>query len=302
MTINLSKKTRDNLVSYALLSPFLIIFIIFLAFPIFYSLYLSLCEKTGYSISNLTFVGIKNYSILMTDTEFWWSLLLTFCYAALTIPSGIALSLFLAILLNNKLPGKTIFRSAFFLPNVLDLLVVGIIWKLLYSGGGFITTIISHFGIPLDSGILGNQWTALPGIALAMVLKGAGFGMILFLAALQNIPSAIYEAAEIDGATKRQQFFYMTLPLLKPIILFMVIMGTMSSLNAFTEIYAMTDNGGPVVLLGNHTLGATKLTGYYLFSKWQNHEYGYAAAMSYILLIIAVVISLINSYILRRDD
>jgi len=261
-----------------------------------------MCEKTGYSISNLTFVGIKNYSILIHDIEFWWSLLLTFCYAAMTIPGGIALSLLLAMLLNNKLPGKTIFRSAFFLPNVLDLLVVGIIWKLLYSGGGYITTFLSFFGISMKSGILGNPWTALLGIAIAMILKGAGFGMILFLAALQNIPQAIYEAADIDGATKTQQFFKITLPLLKPIILFMVIMGTMASLNAFTEIYAMTDNGGPVVLLGNHTLGATKLTGYYLFSKWQNHEYGYAAAMSYVLLIIAVLISLINSYILRRED
>jgi multiple sugar transport system permease protein len=302
MSINLSKNARDNIVSYSLLAPFLVIFIIFLAFPIFYSLYLSLCEKTGYSISNLTFVGLKNYKILMHDTEFWWSLLLTFCYAGITIPGGISLSLLLAMLLNNKLPGKTIFRSAFFLPNVLDLLVVGIIWKLLYSGGGFITTVLSHFGISLQSGILGNPWTALPGIALAMILKGAGFGMILFLAALQNIPQSIYEAASLDGATKKQQFFKITLPLLKPIILFMVIMGTMAALNAFTEIYAMTDNGGPVVLIGKHTLGATKLTGYYLFSKWQNHEYGYAAAMSYILLIIAVVISLVNSYFLRRED
>lgn len=295
-------KKQENLISFLFLLPFLIIFFIFLAFPIIYSFYLSLSEKVGYSITNLHFVGFKNYIRLFQDMEFWWSLLLTFYYAILTIPTGIILSLILALILNNKLPGKVFFRGAFFLPNVLDLLVVGIIWKLLYTAGGYIPTFLSYIGINMDTGILGNPWTALPGIALAMVLKGAGFGMILFLAALQNIDKSLYEAASIDGANGWQKFLNITLPMLKPIILFMVITGTMASLNAFTEIYAMTDNGGPVIVLKNQTLGATKLTGYYLFTKWQQQEYGYAAAISYILLIITIVISVFNSWLLRRGD
>lgn len=302
MKKQMTKKMRDNLVSYSFLSPFLLTFLVFLAFPILYSLYLSLCQKTGYSITGLKFVGLKNYSKLFQDAEFWWSLLMTFYYAVLTIPTGIGFSLLLALLLNNRLPGKLIFRSVYFLPNVLDLLVVGIIWKLLYTGGGVVTTILQSVGISLKAGILGNPWTALPGIALAMVLKGAGFGMILFLAALQNIPTSVFEAAEIDGATRWHKFRHITVPLLKPIILFMMIMGTMAALNAFTEIYAMTDNGGPVVLLGKNTLGATKLTGYYLFTKWENHQYGYAAAMSYVMLVITVVISLFNNWIMGRKD
>ncbi|MDD2717462.1 MAG: sugar ABC transporter permease [Candidatus Wallbacteria bacterium] len=299
---DIRKETRESIVSYTFLSPFIVIFMVFLAFPIFYSLYLSLCQKTGYSITGLRFVGLKNYQELFADAEFWWSLLMTFYYAALTIPTGIGFSLLLALLLNNRLPGKMIFRSVYFLPNVLDLLVVGIIWKLLYTSGGMVTNLLEHFGITLQGGILGNPWTALPGIAVAMVLKGAGFGMILFLAALQNIPESIFEAAEIDGASNWQKFTKITIPLLSPVILFMIITGTMAALNAFTEIYAMTDSGGPVVLLGKNTLGATKLTGYYLFQKWENHQYGYAAAMSYVLLVITVTISLFNNWLFRRKD
>lgn len=300
--MNLKKETRQSIVSYLFLSPFLTVFVVFLAFPILYSLYLSLCQKTGYSISDLKFVGLLNYQELFTDAEFWWSLLMTLYYAILTIPTGIFFSLILALLLNNHLPGKLFFRSVFFLPNVLDLLVVGIIWKLLYTSGGYVSNFLEAAGITMKSGVLGNPWTALMGISVAMVLKGAGFGMILFLAALQNISESVFEAAEIDGAGAFQKFFKITLPLLNPVILFMIITGTMSALNAFTEIYAMTDAGGPVVLLSGKTLGATKLTGYYLFSKWEAHKYGYAAAMSYVLLIITVVISLINSRIMRRED
>ncbi|MDD5090560.1 MAG: sugar ABC transporter permease [Candidatus Wallbacteria bacterium] len=302
MNTAFARKLKENSTAFSFLFPFLAVFSLFLIFPIVYSLYLSLCEKSGYSIAGLKFVGLKNYQALFKDAEFWWSLLMTFYYALLTIPAGIFLSLMLALLLNNRLPGKLFFRSVFFLPNVLDLLVVGIIWKLLYTSGGLVVTAMQYLGFGMEGGILGNPWTALPGIALAMVLKGSGFGMILFLAALQNIPESVFEAAEIDGATGFECFRHITLPLLRPIMLFMIITGTMAALNTFTEIYAMTDNGGPVVLFGKHTLGATKLTGYYLFSKWENHQYGYAAAMSYVLLVVTVAISLFNSWLLRRKD
>lgn len=296
---------RDNLTAYIFLSPFLFIFGIFLVYPIFYSLYLSLCKKVGYKLTSLQFVGLDNYIKLFHDPEFWWSLLMTFYYSLLTIPMGIFLSLLLAIILHNKLPFKSIFRSSFFLPNVLDLLVVGIIWKLLYSSSGIIVSLLSTIGLDFtSSGLLGNPWTAMPAIAFAMVVKGSGFGMILFLAAIQNIPGSVYEAADIDGATEFDKFLHITLPLVKPVILFMVVMGTIAGLNAFTEIYAMTDNGGPVLTLteGGRAFGATKLTGYYLFRRWQNTEYGYAAAMSYILLFVAVAISWINNKFLGEKE
>ena len=214
----------------------------------------------------------------------------------------------LALILNNKFRGKAFFRSAFFLPNVLDLLVIGIIWVLIYSPTyGLLDVVLSKFGITYfsQSGFLGNGRTALPSIALAIVLKGAGFGMILFLTTLQNIPASVFEAADIDGASPFQKLTRITIPLLKPIILFMIITGTMGALNAFTEIYAMTGSsgtpGGPAIQVMGNAVGATKLSGYYLFQNFERGRYGYAATISYMLLVIALIISLLSKKILYNE-
>jgi ABC-type sugar transport system permease subunit len=126
-----------------------------------------------------------------------------------------------------------------------------------------------------------------------MVIKRAGFGMVLFLTALQNISPNIYEAADIDGLTWLQKFRHITLPLVKPVILFLAVGGTMASLNAFTEFYIMTE-GNPVTAIMGHTVGVTKITGYYLYSKFSAMNYGYSAAMSYFLLAFALLISWVN--------
>ncbi|PLX18186.1 MAG: hypothetical protein C0601_05355 [Candidatus Muiribacterium halophilum] len=129
------KSFKSSLESYLFLSPFLAIFILFLAYPIIYSLYLSFHEIVDYAqgFSNMDFVGLKHYKTLMGDLELWWSLIITFFYSFISIPFGICFALALALILNNKLPAKTFFRSAYFLPNVLDILVVSIIWTLIYS-------------------------------------------------------------------------------------------------------------------------------------------------------------------------
>lgn len=299
----MTQKQRDALSAYMFMAPFMVVFFVFLTFPIFYSLYLSMTDRAGgYALTSVQFVGLKHYINLLQDPHFGWSLLLTLIYAAFTIPMGIATSLSLALLLNNRLPFRNAFRGAFFLPNVLDMFVVGMIWKLLYTGGGVLARAVATVGIDAGPGFLGNPWTALPAIALAMVLKGAGFGMILFLATLQNIPESLYEAASIDGASTWQRFRHVTVPMLKPIFLFLIITGTIASLNAFTEIYSMTDDGGPFVTVGERVLGATRLTGYYLFQKWQQREYGYAAAMSFILLALTLAISFVNKKAMNLED
>jgi ABC-type sugar transport system permease subunit len=181
--------------------------------------------------------------------------------------------------------------------------IVGVVLALFltfYRGGlnGWIVSILSP---AVDSGVLGNAITVMPAVVFALVIKGAGFGMILFLAAIQNISSSVYEAADIDGATTVQKFRYITLPLLKPVILFMVITGTIGALNAFTEIFAMT-KGGPIINIGGHPLGVTKLTGYFLFTKWEQSDYGYAAAISYALLVLTLIISVINAKVFKSDE
>ncbi|MBA3051920.1 sugar ABC transporter permease [bacterium] len=307
MKIN-SRKTHDNLTAYLFLAPFLVVFFVFLAYPVVYSLVLSLHKVSWttnlYNVfSDMKYVGVENYIKLLHDSKFWWSLIVTGYYAVLTIPMTVFLGLILAILLNNKLPGVSLFRSAYFLPSVLDILVVGIIWTLIYSPHfGILPKILDSMGFRafIDKGILANPRTALPGVAIAMVLRGAGFGMILFLSAIQNIPVSVYEAADIDGANAWQKLIFITIPLVKPIILFLVIMGTIGSLNAFTEIYSMTQGGPYVVEFMGGIQGATKVSGYYLFEKWETMNYGYAAAVSYILLVITLGISLVNAKVMRK--
>jgi ABC-type sugar transport system permease subunit len=294
----------ENLTAFLFLSPFIAIFAIFLGYPLFYSFYLSLNKVTTLVnvFENLTFVGFDNFVSLFSDGLFGWSLLMTLYYAALIVPLGITASLLLAVLLNNRLKLHNLFRTSFFLPYVLDLFVVGIVWTFIYSPHfGILTRIFEAFGVNYfsETGFLGRPETAMPAVVMVNVLKGAGFGMVLYLAALQNIPQSIYEAAEVDGASWWQKLRKITLPLLRPVTLFMVIVGVVAALNAFVEVYAMT-SGGPSVNVGGETYQATWVTGYYLFDTFYvKLKLGYAASMSYILLAIAVAVSLANLRILR---
>lgn len=308
-----TKNVKENLVSYGFLTPFLAVFLVFLAYPVVYSFWLSLHKTTIYSswyypFSDMKFVGLANYFAILSSMEFWWSIFLTLCYGAMTIIPGIALSLLLAIFLNNQIKFKSFFRSAYFLPNVLDLLVIGIIWILIFSPKfGLLEIVLQKIGfgangVVFKDGILGSPWTCLPAIAFAMVLKGAGFGMILFLTAIQNIPQSVYEAADIDGAGWWHKLRFITIPLLKPIILFMVITGTIACLTAFTEVYAMTTNtGGPTIQVFGEALKSANLAGYHLYWNFSEGNYGQAAAISFVLLAIALVISFINMKLLKSD-
>jgi len=304
----LNTRWRDTVTALAFLSPFLIVYAVFLIYPIFYSMYLSFRtvapDTDMFNIfADMKFVGLKNYITLLKDYHFWWSLAVTFYYAVLYIPLLIFTSLILAVLLNNQLKGHSFFRSAYFMPNVLDMFVVGTIWMFLYAPqGGVITQILNAVGIDYFAreGILGNPRTAMLGVVVALVLKNAGFGMILFLAAIQNISSSVYEAADIDGANNFQKFTKITIPLVKPVILFMVVTGMIGALNSFTEIYAMTQ-GKPNVVVFGKTMEATRVAGYYLFRQWDRMNYGYAAAMSYILLFITLGVSYINAKVLKSS-
>jgi len=304
----LNTRWRDTVTALTFLSPFLIVYAVFLIYPIFYSMYLSFRtvapDTDMFNIfADMKFVGLKNYITLLKDYHFWWSLAVTFYYAVLYIPLLIFTSLILAVLLNNQLKGHSFFRSAYFMPNVLDMFVVGTIWMFLYAPqGGVITQILNAVGIDYFAreGILGNPRTAMLGVVVALVLKNAGFGMILFLAAIQNISSSVYEAADIDGANNFQKFTKITIPLVKPVILFMVVTGMIGALNSFTEIYAMTQ-GKPNVVVFGKTMEATRVAGYYLFRQWDRMNYGYAAAMSYILLFITLGVSYINAKVLKSS-
>jgi len=287
--------------SYIFLLPFFLIFIVFLAFPVFYALWLSLHKVQDFYdvFGSLKFVGFLNYINLLKDYRFWWSLLITLYYSLLTIPVGISFSLLLASFLTSKLKGYNFFRTLYFLPYILDVFVVGIVWTLLYSSPyGIITRLLSNINLNIG-GLLSNPKTALPSVAFAMVLKNAGFGMVLFLATMQNISPSLYEAAMIDGANPFQRFRYITIPSLKPVILFLFITGFIGTLSSFAEFFSMT-GGGPGIVIGGKTLYSTETTGLYLYRRFESLDLGYAASISFVLLLITMAYSIFASRFMRE--
>jgi ABC-type sugar transport system permease subunit len=294
---------RDDMVALGFLAPFLAVFAVFIGYPVFYSLWISLHRVTIYSdfydlFGTMEWVGLDNYGRILGDPVFWWSVLLTFVYAGLTISGGLALALALALLLKRRRRGFGLLRAGFFLPNVFDIFVVSVIWLLLYNpNGGLVSSLLAAAGLgkAAAAGVLNNPWLTLPAIAVAMVLKNAGFGMILFLTSLHNISPSIFEAAEIDGASPRQTLLHVTLPLLRPIILFLVVTGLVGSLNAFAEIFGMTEaTGGSSVLIAGQTLQSARISAFHLFMLFNESSYGEAAAVSFVLLVIALIVSGIN--------
>jgi ABC-type sugar transport system permease subunit len=302
---------RQNLAVIPYLAPFMAVFAVFIAWPVVYSFWISLHRTTIYSdfynlFGTMQSVGLANYHKILADPIFWWSVLLTFFYAGLTIAGGMAMSLALAMLLRRPGRGTGLMRAGFFLPNVFDVFVVGVIWLLLYNPNGGLISLILHAVGAHDlagKGLLNIPWLTLPAIAFAMILKNAGFGMILFLTSLNNINESIFEAAKVDGASGMQTFFKITLPLLRPTILFLTITGLVGSLNAFAEIYALTDaTGGASIQVGSHTLQSARISAFHLFQLFNESNYGEAAAVSFILLAIALLISGINYKLLAVKD
>lgn len=292
---------------YVLIFPFMLVFVVFLGYPMVYSFYISLHKVTWQTdlyrvFSDLTWAGWENYRELVVRADFWWSLIATFFYMLLTIPTGIFVSLLLATILSENLPGTRFFRSALFLPNILDMLVIGLVWKLIYSPDGLLDSLFMKVGIQYfhAKGFLGDAHTALAAVAFAMVLKGCGFGMVLFLTAMKNISPNIFEAADLDGLTWWQKFRYIRVPLVKPVILFLTVTGIIGSLNAFTEFFVMTE-GNPVTVFAGQTVGATRVSGFLLFNRFTEMKYGSAAALSYFLLIFALIVSYINWRFLREN-
>ena len=302
---------HENLQGYLFASPWLAGFVILLIGPMIFSVILSLYKWNGITSfsGNAQFVGLGHFRKIFGEDRFFWTTLYnTFYYAIISVPCGICTSLFLANLLNAKIRGISLFRTIFYLPNVLAGVATIMMWSWIFNPefGGFnfvldkmgITTVgqwfINHVpglhGVFQSHGItwpplwFADEFWAKPGLII-MSLWGAGGSMLIYLAGLQNIPAHLYEVAEIDGAGKIRQFFAITLPMLTPTIFFNLIMSIIGSFQVFAQSYLMT-NGGP----NNSTLFYVL----YLFRKaFQHFEMGYASALAWILFAIIMFFTLI---------
>ncbi len=259
---------------------------IFYFYPMVQALLLSFQSGMG---ANLEYVGLDNYVRLFKDPTFIAALRNTFIYLLIQVPLMIILALFLSVLLNNAtLKFKGFFRTAIFLPCVTSLVAYAVLFKYLFGEKGLINQFLLNLSIisqPLNW--LSDPLLAKITIIIAITWRWTGYNMIFYLSALQNIDKSMYEAAEIDGASSLQQFFYITVPMLKPIILFTSIISTIGTLQIFDEIMNIT-NGGP----GNATLSISMYI--YNLSFEYSPDFGYAATVSYVIVILVVLLSLIQ--------
>ncbi|MHB0856255.1 MAG: carbohydrate ABC transporter permease [Anaerolineae bacterium] len=274
-------RRRETLVGLAFLSPWLIGFVVFLLGPMIASFYLSF---TQYKVVRPpVWLGIDNYARMFGDKLFYHSLKVTLTYTVMSVPIGIVAALAIATLLNQTVVASGVFRTIFYLPSVVSGVSVAIVfaWIFNYRFG-----IINYF-LSLV-GIVGPNWLGHPRFALwafvLMSLWGIGGTVVIFLASLQGVPQALYEAAEIDGANPWRRFTHITLPMISPSILFVLIMGVIGTFQTFTTAYIMTA-GGP----SNATL-------FYLLYLYKNafswFEMGYASALAWFLFLIILVCTL----------
>ncbi|WP_246427723.1 carbohydrate ABC transporter permease [Paenibacillus phyllosphaerae] len=258
----------------------------FYFYPMIQALLLSFKTGTG---ANIHYTGLDNYKRLFTDTVFLTALKNTFLYLIVQVPIMIVLALFISVLLNDsKLRFKGFFRTAIFLPCVTSLVAYSVVFKYLFGGDGLVNKLFMNLHLISEP----IQWITDPfwakiTIIIAITWRWTGYNMIFYLSALQNIDSSIYEAARIDGASPIRQFFTITIPLLKPIILFTSITSTIGTLQLFDEVVNIT-KGGP----GNATLSISQYI--YNLSFKYTPDFGYAATVSYSIVVLIVLLSIIQ--------
>ncbi|MDI7277508.1 MAG: sugar ABC transporter permease, partial [Anaerolineae bacterium] len=233
----LSLRAKEEVAGYLFVSPAMLGFLVFITYPILLSMYYSLTEFR--LITPARWIGLGNYASLVEDPLYWQSLNVTVRYALAALPLGLVLSLSLAILMNQKLPAIAFWRTVYYLPAVISGVAVAVLWSwILNPEFGLLNGLLRVVGIR-GPNWLGDTRTALP--ALVMIsLWGVGGGMVIYLSGLQGIPSELYEAAEIDGASAWRRLLAVTLPLLSPVIFFNLVMGLIGVFQFFTEPYVMT--------------------------------------------------------------
>ena len=281
-----SLKRKYNIIGWSFTTISIVAITTLVFYPMVQAFILSLMSGAG---NNLKFVGINNYKRLLIDASFKTAVTNTLIYLIVQVPIMILIALFISVILNDKnLKGKAFFRTAIFLPCVTSLVAYSIVFKSLFANDGLMNNILLNIHlIATPINWMTSPFWAKITIIIAITWRWTGYNMIFYLAGLQNIDPSIYEAARIDGASAIRQFFEITIPLLKPIILFTTITSTAGTLQLFDEVMNIT-GGGP----GN---ASTTISQYiYNLSFKYTPNFGYAAAVSYFILAMIVILSLIQ--------
>jgi multiple sugar transport system permease protein len=275
-------RVKQNLAGYLFISPWLIGFLVFTAWPFLRSIYLSF---TRYNIvTEPKWVGTANYKMLLTQDElFWKSAWVTVKYAAVSVPLAIVAGVGLALLLNINVKGIAVFRTIFFLPSIVPTVATSVlfIW-LLNPNIGLINRLLSLVGVHGPAWIKTSPWAFYS--LVFMALWGVGGSMVIYLAGLKDIPVHLYEAATIDGANAVKKLRHITLPMMTPVIFFNLVMGIIGAFQTFTQAYVITPDGGPE--------DSTHFYSLYLYNRaWKYLDMGYASAMAWMLFLVIVILT-----------
>lgn len=285
------KINKTKILPYLIVSPYLLHFSLFVAFPVVFSIVLTFHKWN--IISPMEYTGLNNYIRLFSDKVFLISIMNTLLFLVIHIPLQIIVALFLAEVLNQKIKFRGFFRAAFFLPVVVSGVVVTILWQQLYGfDAGILNRLLITLGLP-KIGWLTDPNVAMASIAVMATWKNVGLYIVLFLVGLQTVPNHYYEAADLEGASRLQKFFKITLPLINPTIFMVVLLSTVGGFSLFIEPYVMT-GGGPL----NSTISAVL----YIYKQgFFYYHMGYAATLGLFFAIIIMGVVVLQKKFVERD-
>ena len=284
-------KYYKSYVPYLFLIPAGLILLVFFFIPFFQTIILSFQDYST-SIYHPTYVGLQNYIKLMQAPIFYKVLFNTFVYLFIAVPILAIIPLFLAILINQKMRGMTLYKILIYLPVIVSIVVAAIAFKWLYAEQGILNYVIGSLGFA-PVGWLTDTRFALISVIVVTIWKGIGYYMMIYLAALMSVPKELYEACDIDGATPLKKHLTVTIPHIMPTIALVSTISAISAMKVFAEIYVMT-KGGP--------LSSSKTIVYYIYERaFENLDLGYASAMAVVLLIIVMIFSLINIMFFEKN-
>jgi multiple sugar transport system permease protein len=275
-------RAYSRMTAWGFFSPWVIAFGLFGLYPFAFSLFASFTDYSPLRASNPRFLGIENYARALQDPAFWTALGNTAFFVVGTIPFTTTLALAFALAVQPAFRGRTLFRVGFFLPSVVSVVVLSLVFKGLYAPNGSLNAVLGALGLPTPSWLLDPN-AALPAIMAMDVWAASGYYMVIFLAGLEAIPRDLYEAARLEGASSWECLVHITLPLLRPTLLFVLVVNTVRSLQIFAEVFVMT-RGGP--------LHRTTTVVYYLYEEaFYRFNLGYASAVAYLLFALTLILA-----------
>ncbi|RKX33480.1 MAG: sugar ABC transporter permease [Verrucomicrobia bacterium] len=284
------REWRNLGIGLAFISPWIIGFLAFTLYPALASIYYSFCDYDVFS--RPVWVGLLNYRDMFTDKVFWKSLYNTFYYTIFSLPLCLVVSLLIAVMLNQQIKARPVFRTVYFLPSLVPMVASAMIWLWILNGKyGILNYLLGLLGIQGPDWLADEKWTK-PSLIL-MSVWGVGGSMVIYLAALQDVPRELYESAVIDGASAWQKFFHITIPMISPVIYFNLIMGIIGALQVFAQPYIMFGGGGP-------NRSALFYAVYLYQNAFDYYEMGFASAMAWVLFIIIFFLTWVATKTTRR--